>query len=66
MKENKQIKENSGIGIVSFVLGIIAIMTSFFVIPSVLLAIASIITTIFSYDENVKFSNNKVFLLQPI
>ena len=28
--------------------------------------IALIITTIFSYDENVKFSNNKGFLLQSI
>ena len=28
--------------------------------------IALVITTIFSYDENVKFSNNKGFLLQSI
>ena len=28
--------------------------------------IALIVTTIFSYDENVKFSNNKGFLLQTI
>ena len=28
--------------------------------------IALIITSIFSYDENVKSSNNKVFLLQTI
>ena len=28
--------------------------------------VALIITTIFSYDENVKSSNNKVFLLQTI
>lgn len=28
--------------------------------------IALIITTIFSYDENVKSSNNKGFLLQTI
>ena len=28
--------------------------------------IALVITTIFSYDENVKFSNNKGFLLQTI
>ena len=28
--------------------------------------IALIVTTIFSYDENVKFSNNKGFLLQSI
>lgn len=54
MEENKQIKENSGIGIVSFVLGIIAIMTSFFVIPSVLLAIASIITGIIALVKKSK------------
>ena len=28
--------------------------------------IALVVTTIFSYDENVKFSNNKGFLLQTI
>ena len=28
--------------------------------------IALVVTTIFSYDENVKFSNNKGFLLQSI
>lgn len=28
--------------------------------------IALVITAIFSYDENVKFSNNKGFLLQTI
>lgn len=28
--------------------------------------IALIITTIFSYDENIKSSNSKGFLLQPI
>ena len=28
--------------------------------------IALVITIIFSYDENVKFSNNKGFLLQSI
>ena len=28
--------------------------------------IALVITTIFSYDENVKYSNNKGFLLQTI
>ena len=54
MEENKQIKENSGIGIVSFVLGIIAIMTSFFVIPSVLLAIVSIITGIIALVKKSK------------
>ena len=28
--------------------------------------VALVVTTIFSYDENVKFSNNKGFLLQTI
>ena len=28
--------------------------------------VALVITTIFSYDENVKLSNNKGFLLQTI
>ena len=32
----------------------------------VLTLVALVITTIFSYDENVKSSNNKGFLLQTI
>lgn len=34
--------------------------------PKGITLIALVVTTIFSYDENVKSSNNKGFLLQSI
>ena len=43
MEENKQIPKTNGVGIASFILGILAIITAFFVFPSVIFAIIAII-----------------------